>query len=171
MESYLAQARQQLDQSKLAYHTWKFTVSILETLVQYHPRAPQGTFPYENIFVMGLPTAQGQLKTYYGINVNITPDTIALAHSMNITTLPQPVTVKFHLSGNYDSDDGRLFDWSIDPDRSDYKGLDLIVPETLLRALARQIGPRLVKPDLQRESGIGWFDFDWPVYLVIPPTF
>lgn len=169
MEEQLQEAIHQRDELKLAYQAAKFKVNILETLNTYHPQSVvDKTFPYEGITVMGIPASQGIVKACNPIQVYIQPDPMVIIQKLGMTLMPNPVNVSLNLSGDVNHK-GLLINWSIDSESLGSEISNLIIPDILLQRLADQIGPKLTQDDLDEEANGGQFDFNWLVYLVIPP--
>lgn len=188
MNSLIAQAEAQRDQSYLTYKTWKFAADILRNLAQEY-RSPVGLYPSKDFIFLTIPANKNTITVRDTewregicsnidrvVEFNIKPDPIEIARNMNVTLLPNPIIVPMVILVTVCEE---LTDYEIandtgtpyDPRTSEYTGVS--VPRTILKEIAKEIGPRLDKEILDihgsRYNFTGYFNFTWPVHLVVPP--
>lgn len=100
MERYSQQindANKQLEPARINYLTWQFVASIFKEFS--YAKITKGPYPFDNDMILVIPVSQHIIQTKTRIiEINIEPNTILLAKSMNINLSPGPIIIPLYFS-------------------------------------------------------------------------
>lgn len=181
-KSDIDQVRQARDKAYLTYQTLRFATEILDdfnhdTYEEYV--SPVGlTYPSNmNGLLFAIPTGQGTIDirsdgekqidgTIGPITLNIQPDPVAIARSVNVNLLPNTTNIEMIFNIQMSQE---FHNCKIDADKLFEKGLN--IPESILDEMAKQIASNIFSMKIRTRRHIvnGKYKFTWPVYLAIPP--
>jgi len=188
METLLKESKTQRDNYYMLYKSWQFTVDILDILNK-GINSPVGlTPPFNNDqIIMAIPVSSGVInlpESNLSIPLIIEPNPIDIARNMNLTLSDAiRITITMYGKGKFESD--YIAEWDVlcendrlanicneNEDGYDIVSSNMVIPKSILEVIKQQITPDKLDEDL-KEYGefrprVG-FNFEWDVYLVIPP--